>query len=200
MVDEKARADGGARVDVDAGGAVRQLGHQPRQQRHAQLVQLVRQPVVDDGVDAGVAQQHLVHAVGRRVALVGGQHVGVEQAPDARQGESELVHDVCGAQVQVTRRQVLCAVAVAQLQPHLRGQGAEHLVQRVADVEVLGFLAQFGRAQAHGEQHPAQAIDDFDQHLARGQVAPAQFDEAVLRGPPFAPRLAQFGHHVADVE
>jgi hypothetical protein len=42
-------------------------------------VQLVRQAVVDHRQHAGVAQQHFVDAARGRVAVVGGQHVAVEQ-------------------------------------------------------------------------------------------------------------------------
>jgi hypothetical protein len=59
---------------------MRQFGDDARQQRQAELVQAVRQPVVDHRQHAGIAQQHFVDAARGRVALVGGQHVAVEQA------------------------------------------------------------------------------------------------------------------------
>ena len=54
-------ADGRPGVDVDAGHAVGVLGDDARQERHLQLVEFVRKPLVGDGKDAGVAE----HGLGR---------------------------------------------------------------------------------------------------------------------------------------
>src|SRR5690606_14780933 len=70
MVDEEALADGGARVDVDARVRVRDLGHDARKHGHAQPVQYAGQAVMDHRAYAGIAQQHFVYAVRRRVALI----------------------------------------------------------------------------------------------------------------------------------
>ncbi len=79
-------------MDVDAGLRVRLLGHDARQQRQAEAIELVREPVVDHREDAGVAQEHLVDAACRRIALVGGEHIAVEQPADAPARGGELVH------------------------------------------------------------------------------------------------------------
>jgi hypothetical protein len=159
VVDEEAGADGGARVDVDAGAAVRHFGHDARQQRQAQLVQLVRQAVVDHGVHAGIAQQHLVDAARRRVALPGGHHVGVEHAADGRQGGCEVAQQAAGALLQHLGRGRRLALGMAQFQPHLHQQRLQRRADGVADVEVLGVLAQVGRAQAHREQRALEGVD-----------------------------------------
>ncbi len=91
MVDEEAAADLRTRVDVDAGGRVGDFRADPRQQRQAGAIQMVRQAVVDHRQDAGVAQQHLIHAAGRRVAVIGRQHIGVQQHPQAGQGQGEIL-------------------------------------------------------------------------------------------------------------
>ncbi len=96
VVDEEARADAGTGVDVDAGGAVCQLGHDACQQWQALAVQLVGQAVVQHGQDAGVAQQHLIHAARCRIAMEGSQHIAVEQAADAGQGLGKLLHHLGG--------------------------------------------------------------------------------------------------------
>ena len=75
VVDEEAAADRGAGVDVDAGLAVRELGHHARDERHAELVELVRDPEDGDGREARVAEDDLVEVLGGRVAVERGLYV-----------------------------------------------------------------------------------------------------------------------------
>ena len=86
MVDEELLADGRAGVDVDARLRVGVLGHHARQQRHAELVEHVGQAVDGDGVEAGVAEDDLVEALGRGVAPVGRAHVARGEAAHLGQG------------------------------------------------------------------------------------------------------------------
>ncbi len=79
MIDEEGFADLGARVDVDAGERMRVLRHDARQHRHALCVQLVRDAVGRDRLDRRVAEDDLLDAVRRRIALEGGEHVLREQ-------------------------------------------------------------------------------------------------------------------------
>ena len=83
MVDKKAAADIGARVDVDARLRMGHLGDDARHQRRAQCIQGMRQAVMDDGQDARIAQQHFIDAVRGRVAMESGRHVRVELGADA---------------------------------------------------------------------------------------------------------------------
>ena len=83
----------------------------------------------------------------------------------------------------------MLARLVAQLEAHLRKQRAEHAVERVADVEVLGFLPQVDGPEAHREQRAAQAFDDRGERFARGQFASAELVRAMLR---FAPARTGF--------
>ena len=90
VVDEEAFADLGARMNVDPCRRMRDLGDHPRQQRRAELVKNMRQPLVNDRRDARIADQHFVDAVRRRIAVECGADIGVEQGAHARQllGES----------------------------------------------------------------------------------------------------------------
>ena len=99
MVDEEAAADARAGMDVDAGRAVGELGDDPRDERHAEGVELVREALVGDGGDAGVAEDRLVEAGRGRVALVGGAHVAAEQLPDGGQPPREIVDDLAAARL-----------------------------------------------------------------------------------------------------
>src|SRR5262249_21919802 len=68
VVDEEARADLRARVDVDAGRAVGELGDHARDQGDVERVELVRDAVVGDGGQARIAEDRLVRAPGGGVA------------------------------------------------------------------------------------------------------------------------------------
>ena len=75
VVDEEIVADRGAGVDVDAGAAVRPLAHHSRDQRNVQLVQEMGEPVDGDGLQAGIAEDHLVQRLAGGVAVVGRLHI-----------------------------------------------------------------------------------------------------------------------------
>lgn len=53
VVDEEARADLGAGMDVDARRGMCMLGDDAGDDRQIELVERVREPVMDDGLDAG---------------------------------------------------------------------------------------------------------------------------------------------------
>ena len=65
-VDEKVFSDPGARMDVDARAAMGPFGHHSRNQRHAELVQRMGQPIYGHGFQAGIAKDHLVEGLARR--------------------------------------------------------------------------------------------------------------------------------------
>ena len=69
VIDEESPADGGAGMDVDAGLAVRILGHHPRNQRDLETIELVCHTIDRDSRQTGVAKDDLVRALGGRVAV-----------------------------------------------------------------------------------------------------------------------------------
>ena len=178
------------------------LGHDARQQRQAQRVQLVRQAVVDHRQHARIAEQHLVDAARRRVALVGGQHVGVEQARG------------CRAARRRTRAPWPAACSCDCGSAHARPRGAawrsssracasramQRGIERVADVEVLAVLAQVGRAQPHREQRALELLDHLLDGQRRRQLAAARLAGSVVGGAPVVARGAQAAHDVGQVE
>ena len=62
VVDEQTLADGGTRVDLDAGAVAAMLADPSCQKNVLVLVQPVRDAVVDQDVKAGVQQNDLQHA------------------------------------------------------------------------------------------------------------------------------------------
>ena len=74
VVNDEAAADLSARVDLNAGKVSGQLGIEPGQEKEPVAVEPVGHPVEEDGVNAGVKEQDLQLAPGRRVpGLIGAQ-------------------------------------------------------------------------------------------------------------------------------
>ena len=64
MVDKETAPDGGAGMDLDAREEAARLRDEARQQRHAPAIQLVGHAVQQNGMEAGITEQHLHHALG----------------------------------------------------------------------------------------------------------------------------------------
>src|SRR5690606_12296025 len=126
VIDEEAAADLGAGVDVDTRLAVGQFGSYPGQEGQALAVQLVRDPMVDHGFHAGIAQQHFVDGARGRVAMVGGQGVAVEQAAYLGQRQDQVSNCLGrpGLHGDVSDI-VVVARQIAQLEPGLVKQGVQ---------------------------------------------------------------------------
>jgi len=74
-----------ARMNVDTCRRVRQLRNYARQQRQLQKIQFVREPMMGEPGNAGIAEAYLFDAARRGVALVGRLDVAFEQRAHARQ-------------------------------------------------------------------------------------------------------------------
>src|SRR2546423_588717 len=85
VIYEEGRANLRARMNVYPCAVMRVLGHDARQKRHSHLVKLVRKTIDHHGVDARIAEDYFVHAIGRRVAIVGRLHVGRKNFAYARE-------------------------------------------------------------------------------------------------------------------
>src|SRR5215469_8412155 len=59
VIDEEAAADRSARMDLDTCKEAADLGDDARRERNAPAVQLMRQPVREDGVKTGIAEKDL---------------------------------------------------------------------------------------------------------------------------------------------
>ena len=81
MVDKKTLADLCTRMDINARGGMGYLGNNTGNQPCAELVKDMRYSVMDDGGDAWVANQDFVNTQSRRIALISGLNIGVNQGP-----------------------------------------------------------------------------------------------------------------------
>ena len=150
------------------------------------------------GQDAGVAQQHFVHAARGRVAMKRRHHIVVEQAAQAGQRSGKVLHDMHRPLVQIRPLARLVTGLIVKLQLDLGQQGVQRAVQGVANVKIFAFFAQIGRAQPHGKQRAAHGVDNLGQRLARGQLAPAGLASAPLALAPAHARHAQPRHHIGQ--
>ena len=82
-----------AGVDVDRGALVGDLRQAARDDRRAQIVELVRDAVVQAGDRAGIADQDLVGAARGGVAEERGLDIAVDQAADAAEAGREQADD-----------------------------------------------------------------------------------------------------------
>src|ERR1700722_16064732 len=94
MVDEEPLSDLGAGVDVDTRQRVGDLGADPRQQRRAEPVELMRQAMAHDRGDAGKAEDDLVDALRRRIVRESGANVLVEGGAYLRQSRGKRARDL----------------------------------------------------------------------------------------------------------
>ena len=153
--------------------------------------------MVDHRENPRVAQQHFIDAARRRVAVVSRQDIGVEQPTQCRQSHGEVLDQLHGFALDLGVRFAAMSRHVTQLQAGLGQQGIEGGIEGVADVEILAFLAQVHRPQAHGKQRAAERFENLGHGLARRQLAAALFvaDPAITAAPliPGAAQLADDG-------
>ncbi|MNQ91517.1 hypothetical protein D3C85_1069030 [compost metagenome] len=155
--------------------------------------------MVDHRVHAGIADQYLVDTACRRVALEGGQHVRVQQHPQLGQGGGKALDDLDGLAGDVIAAGAIVPSGVAQLAADFAGQGVERHVQGVADVEVLAFLAQVRRTQAHGEEGAGKGFDDMPDGDARRQFAAAAVLQPAVLAAPLGTGVAQLADDLVEL-
>jgi hypothetical protein len=94
VVDEEPLFDLSAGVDVDTGQRVSDLGDDPRPQRRAEPVELMRQAVAHDRGQPRKAKDDLVDAFRRWVVGESGADVPVESGADLRQSRGKGACDL----------------------------------------------------------------------------------------------------------
>ena len=132
MVDEEARADRRAGVDVDPSTLVGELGNHARDDRRTQIVQLVRDTMMQAGDRAGVADEDFVGAARGGIAQKSGLDVAVDQPADIAERAGEQPHDRRGL---------------------IRGEGGARLHLPIAELTVdLAFQIGEGGGQLGGDE------------------------------------------------
>ncbi len=105
-------------MDVDAGAAVRPLGHHARDERNALAIQHVRDPLDRDGLQSGIGEDDFIGALRRGIAFVGGLDVGLQKFSHRGQAAEEFTADARGLRAVIPG----VAVLVAQAAPQFRAE------------------------------------------------------------------------------
>ena len=159
MIDEKAFADLGARMYIDAGLRMSDFGDDPRQHRDAQPIKLMRETMTNNRRDARIAKHDLIMAFGGRIPLESGADVGVEQRADLGQLQNEFPGDRGRASLQFGGRFIFVAREKQKLASHLLVERPRRRIERLRDevVEVAG--SQSWRTKMPGINHRHQRVD-----------------------------------------
>ena len=180
MVDEEVLANFSTGVDVDAGAAVRILGHDARHQRHIKLVELVGNAINPDCEEARVRVDDLFLRLSSRVTVEGCLDILVEQLLNR------------GNLAQHRRAHLTCAL-VDFLECHLvaiaEQQSLAHLLDKVvldAQDGVADKVLRIGRrlgtvAEIPREHDVADVLEDFDDDIASGHMPVGVGEENLVR-------------------
>ena len=194
VVDEEVLADLGTRADVDARAAVRELGHDARDDGYVLLVEHVRDTVHVDGVQARIREDDLLLRAGGRISVVERLNVGEQHPLDAGKLVEEhrahlrgAIADALGSPAaQRAGRVGLLGVAVVgrvgEGEDDLLAQRPLDLDERLAD-EVLRTRGRREHlvAEIARKQHPPQVLENPLHGRAAGKLPP-RFREEYLVG------------------
>ena len=158
VVDGEVTADGGGRVYVDARLAMGQLGDDAGDEGHTQEVELVCYAVARDGAYGGVAADDLSIAGGSGVALVGGCHIGGEEASQVGQSADKLIGDALGFV-----QGALALVAKAEPCLDLSYEFMVEVLQIDSRVVGDGVVADAGVPEVAGKENSTAQGDDLAQ-------------------------------------
>ena len=181
MIDEERPTDRRARVQIDPGLLVGQLGHHARHDHRALAQERMGDAIHRDRVEARIAHDDLVEPGGRGVALERRADVGREHVAQRRQLRQERGDDALGAAGAVGA--VVVEVAGEALGPvieravHLPAQGDLELVDPLAHQLAQLVGSQPGRATGEArEQERATLVDRAGDLGRRRQLRAGQVE------------------------
>ena len=144
----------------------------------------MRDPVIDDRRDPRIAEQRLIDARGRRIAVEGRLDVAGEEHPNARQLTGELVDDLVRAPIADRAGTLGVRTSEGQASADLRLQRHQGRPQRVPHEVVQPLVGQIQGPEVGGKEGRAEILHDRRQRLPRGQHVPTELS------PPPAQELA----------
>ena len=167
-------------MDVDARSAVCPFGHHPRDQRHVELVEQMGQAVDGHGIEAGIAEDHLVERLAGRIPVVRRPNVHGQDAAQLGQLIEEGDGLFLGGGFVVDLAFPLAGLVVREIvvMPHrprdLPGQFVVQAVHEVADVEHDVPVMQVLAAAVTGEDDFLEVPGDLDDRFGAGKRAVAE--------------------------
>ena len=176
VVDEERRADGRSGVDVDSRPTVRPLGQHPRDQRHRQAKQFVREAVDGDRLQPRIAEDDFIEIPGGGVSVERGLHVGRQRATDRGERLQELdrllLTDRLEVGLDLAAVQLVSATEVVpEGAGDLLSQPIVQSVDQVADVIRDVAEVQILPLAVAGEENLLQIVGDADDRLDARQRA-----------------------------
>ena len=152
VVDEEIPSQLRARMDVNPRDAVRVFGHDARDQRDAEFVKFVRDPVDHGRIDAGIGGDHLVPAERGGIALERGLDVRGEIFADLRDRPEKRIHDLFAAvQDRIVRQFPALRIEQPERLCDLLQQRSPDLFEQLAGVEADVVAPQFLLVEKAGE-------------------------------------------------
>ncbi len=164
-------------MQVHARARVGPLGHDARNQRDVLQIQLMRQPLHGNRLDERIGNQHFLLALRRRVTVVGGLHVRLQNFADARQAAEKFHRQAVRRRRDVLFRQMGRGIVFEALADFVL-QRAEHRIEQLRR-DHLDFrrMDEF-LVEISGEQQPQQILRDGGNGAFGRQIFPVQMVDA----------------------
>lgn len=180
VIDEEMWTDRRAGMDVDASGGIGDLRDNARNQAGAQLVQAVRDAVMQYGSCARIADQYLVNAARRRIALERRFDIAVDEAADLGQIAREVAHDSC--RVIRIESSAGFGLPISKLDVDLGAQRLKSQEEPFADKRILRRRRARETTQATGKQ-PGEQIAECFGELMTIRKRPGPFVAVAIGAP-----------------
>ncbi len=164
VIDEEARADRRARMDVDPRAGVGQLRDDPRNDHRAELEQRMRDAMVQDRERAGVGDQYLVDAARGWIADESRLEIAVDQRARLGQRHREMADDRIG--MAGVEGVAAMRLPIVELERDLLAQDRQPAGQPLGDEIILARRAAAKPAEPHRVERGGEMLDRFG-HLGR---------------------------------
>jgi hypothetical protein len=155
-------------MDIDAGFRMCDLGDDARDERRAETMEPMGDPMMDDRGQRRIGKQHLVDAAGGGIIGIPRLDIAIQRAADAGQACCEGAQDMLGAAPFLGAGDL--RPGDAQLEADLGAELRKRRFERRADPGILIARIQLGRAEPEREQGGAEFAQDARQRAARWKL------------------------------
>ncbi len=153
MIDEEAAPDRCPGMNVDTRTRMGNFGDDAGDQRRAQIIEAMGEPMMDDRQHRWIADQHLIHAARGGIAQKRRFHIGIEQLPQARQALGEIADDARCFAIDIGRRPAMHDIE--KLKAYLTIEAAERRLQRLRYESIFIMDANEAGTKAQRKQRAA---------------------------------------------
>ena len=197
VIHEEEAPDGRPGMDVDARALVGVLAHEAGQEDGPFLQQPMGETMDGEGEEARIAEDDLVEALRRRIAVEGGLHVLGQKPAQLGQGVDEARRDPLRELAAVPAVLALPPAAVAEAAVELAAEILVDVVQLRAHVEANAVPIRIGRAEVTGKEHLEEILDEPDGlRPGRPELVAEMLEPSLPRGVGLEERLGGPGDAV----